>query len=125
MIRILFISFLILSIACSEEPKKIEEITPIKTDTISQINNQPQNFSVQLFLFDSLKPKLGFGYNILIDGQTFIHQPSVPSVPGNIPFATADKATAVANLMIYKLKNNIMPPSISQKELDSLKILMP
>jgi hypothetical protein len=125
MIRLLLLLFTLFVLSCSEQVNKNESNYLVNTDTITKVINKPQDYTVQLFLFDSLKPKLGFGYNILIDGQTFIHQPSVPSVPGNIPFATADKATAVANLMIYKLKNNIMPPSISQKELDSLKILMP
>ena len=76
-------------------------------------------------MVDSLNPKLGYGYNILVDGVLFIHQASIPSVAGNKAFDSKEKAESVANLVALKLKNNIMPPSVSKEELDSLKILMP
>ena len=95
-----------------------------------QPNDQNQieaipNFTTQIFLVDSLNPKSGFGYNILVDGSIFIHQATIPSLPGNKAFDSKEKAELVANLVSHKLKNNIMPPSVTKAELDSLKILIP
>jgi hypothetical protein len=38
-------------------------------------------------------------------------------------FATREDAEKVANLMLYKVKNGIMPPTVSIEEMDSLKIV--
>ena len=126
MVKHLFYLFFIVFVSCSSQPEKVEQ-------TFVETNQQPQqenttaspNFSTQFFLVDSINPKQGFGYNILVDGAIFIHQTSIPAVPGNNVFATKEKAELVANLVIHKLQNNIMPPSVSKHELDSLNILTP
>ena len=46
----------------------------------------------------------------------------IPAVPGNQGFATESDAKKVGELMLYKIKNKIMPPSIDVRELDSLGI---
>jgi len=123
--HLLYFIFILLA-SCSSQSDKAEQST-------LQNNNAPQteapsatpNFVSQIFLVDSLNPKLGFGYNILVDGALFIRQNSIPSLPGNTAFPSLEKAEIVANLVINKLKNNIMPPSVSKQELDSLKILTP
>lgn len=126
MVKHLFCLFIIVFVSCSSQPEKIEQ-------AFVETNHQPQqenttaspNFSTQFFLVDSIDPKQGFGYNILVDGAIFIHQTSIPAVSGNSAFITKEKAELVANLVIHKLKNNIMPPSVSKHELDSLNILTP
>lgn len=119
----LFFIFIIL-ISCSTQPEQVVTIPsePIAIPSES-VTAEASNYSTQLFLVDSLNPKSGFGYNILVDGALFIHQASIPSVSGNKTFDTKEKAESVANLVAQKLKNNIMPPSVSKKELDSLNIL--
>lgn len=126
MVKHLFYLFFIVFISCSSSSEKVEHPSAITVDN-SDSKTQPPipNFSTQLFLVDSLNPKQGFGYNILVDGTIFIHQTSIPAIPGNNAFETKEKAEQIANLMIYKLKNNIMPPSVSKHELDSLNILIP
>ena len=66
----------------------------------------------------------GFGYDIYINGsdKPYVHQPNIPAVSGNKGFSTEDDARHTAELMVYKIKHNIMPPSVSVKELDSLGI---
>lgn len=126
MIKHLLYLFFIIFISCSSQPEKVEQASAVTNNqTQTEEPTATPNFSTQFFLVDSLNPKLGFGYNILIDGAIFIHQTSIPAMAGNNAFTTKDKAELVANLMVYKLKNNIMPPSISKQELDSLKILIP
>jgi hypothetical protein len=51
-----------------------------------------------------------------------VHQPNIPAVMGNRGFASADDAAKTANLVAFKLKNNIMPPSVTTTELDSIGI---
>ena len=84
---------------------------------------QTTTYSIQLFLVDSVSKIKTYGYTILADGKVFIHQPSIPSVSGNSSFKTESEAQKVANLMVYKLRNNIMPPSVTPNELDSLGVL--
>ncbi len=80
-------------------------------------------YTTFIFLSDSISKTPSYGYDILMDGAKFIHQPYIPSISGNKGFTSKTKAEATAQLVIYKLKNNIMPPSLSPKELDSLGVL--
>ncbi len=64
----------------------------------------------------------GYGYDVFEGNRIFIRQPSVPGMPGNKGIATKNDAEKVAKLVIKKLSNNIMPPTISRHELDNLKI---
>ena len=58
-----------------------------------------------------------WGYDILIDNRLTIHQPSIPSLPGNEGFKTKEGAEKVAKLVIKKMKKGEMPPSIDAKEM--------
>lgn len=123
--HLLYFIFIIL-VSCSSQSEKAEQRLVQNNNPVQrEAPSTTQNFSSQFFFVDSLNPKLGFGYNILIDGALFIHQNSIPSLPGNTAFPSQEQAEIVANLVIHKLKNNIMPPSVSKQELDSLKILIP
>ena len=126
MVKILLFSFFILIClaSCNEKIESKENVNAeaAKTTAVSS-EVQALNYTVQIFMVDSLNPKSGFGYNVLIDNKIFVHQPSIPSMSGNKTFDTKEKAELVANLVAMKLKNNIMPPSISKEELDSLQIL--
>ena len=63
-----------------------------------------------------------YGYDILQNNHKLIHQPSKPGLPGNNGFARKADAVKVAVLVISKIKNNQMPPTVSKHEMDSLKI---
>jgi len=64
-----------------------------------------------------------WGYDILVDNKLTIHQPSIPSLPGNEGFKTKESAEKVAKLVIKKMKKGEMPPSIDEKELKKLKAI--
>jgi hypothetical protein len=64
-----------------------------------------------------------WGYDILVDNKLTIHQPSVPSLPGNEGFKTKEGAEKVAKLVIEKMKKGEMPPSIDADELKKLKAI--
>jgi hypothetical protein len=62
-----------------------------------------------------------WGYDILIEGERFVHQSSKPGLPGNRGFATKAKAQKVADLVVAKIKKGQMPPSVSIEEMKQLK----
>jgi len=62
-------------------------------------------------------------YDVLADGKTLIHQPSIPGLPGNEGFKTKLDAEKVAMLIISKIKKGEMPPSVTLDELKKLKVI--
>lgn len=64
-----------------------------------------------------------WGYDIYKGKKLFIHQLNIPGFPGNDGFKTRTDAEKVALLVIGKLKNGEMPPSVSNEELKRLKVL--
>jgi hypothetical protein len=57
----------------------------------------------------------GWGYDILVNGELFIHQESVPAVTGNHPFPDKEKAKQAAQLVINKIKKG-QSPGITKEE---------
>lgn len=68
-------------------------------------------------------PNNTWGYNILKDGQLFVHQPSIPGMPGHEGFKTKEAASQVAELVIGKIKNGEMPPTVTEEELRKLNAI--
>jgi hypothetical protein len=68
------------------------------------------------------KDSIGWGYDIYLNGKKAIHQPLIPAVPGKQPFANEGDAKKAGNLVVFKIKHNLMPPAVSVQELDSLHI---
>ncbi|MDB5258765.1 MAG: hypothetical protein JWM14_3460 [Chitinophagaceae bacterium] len=66
---------------------------------------------------------LGWGYSISIDGKKTINQPNIPGIEGKKGFKTKEQALKTADFVIYKIKHNSFPPSVTRKELDSLGVL--
>ncbi len=63
-----------------------------------------------------------FGYDILENNRPLVHQPSIPGLPGNKGFIKREDAEKCAKLVIAKINKNIMPPTVTKQEMDSLKI---
>jgi len=57
-----------------------------------------------------------WGYDIMMNGQLFVHQPFVPGISGNRGFSTKAKAVLAAELVIEKIGQGLMPPSLSEEE---------
>lgn len=64
-----------------------------------------------------------YGYKILMNGKTLIHQPHIPALPGNEGFKSEEDARTVAEFVIQKMRANVFPPTVSVEELDSLGVL--
>src|SRR5437763_6072322 len=62
-----------------------------------------------------------YGYDVYMNGKLFIHQPTIPALPGNDGFTTRQDTTKVAELVIGKIKRGEMPPTITTTDLRKLK----
>ena len=83
------------------------------------IETKRDSFSLQT----TFSPEFGWGYQIMNWGALYINQPHIPAIQGNKGFDDKDKAIKTAAYIIYKLENNMFPPTISPQELDSLGVL--
>ncbi|MBV9963042.1 MAG: DUF4907 domain-containing protein [Parafilimonas sp.] len=61
-----------------------------------------------------------YGYNVLINNKIFIHQTNIPGMQGNEGFKKRTQAEKAAQLVIDKIKQGIMPPTLSQNEIDKI-----
>jgi len=62
-------------------------------------------------------------YDIYKEKKMFIHQASIPGMHGNKGFKSKSDAEKVARLVIEKLKNGEMPPSVTTDEMKKLNVL--
>lgn len=61
-----------------------------------------------------------YGYEVLKSGDLVVSQPNIPGEGGTSGFKSKTQAAAAAELVISKLEQNILPPSISEKELKKI-----
>ena len=76
-------------------------------------------YSARIIFTDSL----GWGYQIFDGNTMFINQLHIPSIQGNRGFKSREAAQLTANFILYKLSNGVFPPTLDEKELDSLGVL--
>jgi Domain of unknown function (DUF4907) len=127
--------FAVCIVSCSSENKKEnreEQSMPDKVEVITNTDDEKQhaeskpastaNIEVKTFLHSNEDHTEGYGYDIIVDGKLYIHQPHIPAVSGNHSFKTDADAKKAGELAAYKIRNKIMPPSITVEELDSLGI---
>lgn len=72
--------------------------------------------AVEYVVFES---ENGYGYKIYIDGKLSINQPNVPALPGTAGFDSEADACKIAELAVSKIKQGIMPPTITLEELEA------
>ncbi len=117
----LCLSVILTSCNASDEPTTDLEKKTIPDSLIDSKSSAPA-VSYNLFMLDSTINSAGYGYDILINGERYIHQTNIPAVSGNQFFVSMQEAKTTAMYVCYKIQNNIMPPTISVHELDSLGI---
>jgi len=81
----------------------------------------PINPELTFTIFPSVNKT--WGYNIYMEKRLYIHQPSIPGLPGNDGFKTKTSAEKVAKLVIGKVQKGEMPPTVTVEELKKLKVL--
>ncbi len=116
---ILLISFLLLIIT---DLTGIPSFPVCTAETgVAQRTNPFSDAELSVQIFPSTQTT--FGYDILLHGRPFIHQPSIPGLPGNEGFKTRERARKVADLVVEKIRRNEMPPSVTPEELNRLGVL--
>ncbi|EQA72768.1 DUF4907 domain-containing protein [Leptospira noguchii] len=60
----------------------------------------------------------GYGYDIFVNSARTIHQPHIPGLRGVKGFDLESQAEQAANLVIDKLQSGMMPPTITEQEID-------
>jgi hypothetical protein len=65
-------------------------------------------------------PEKTFGYDVYRDETLYIHQPHIPGMPGVKGFAREEQAQKAAELMVQKMKNGIVPPTLSEEEISDI-----
>jgi hypothetical protein len=61
----------------------------------------------------------GWGYDISKNNQTYIHQPYIPAIEGQIPFRTRHSARKTGHLVIKKIRNHKIP-SVTREEIKAI-----
>lgn len=61
-----------------------------------------------------------FGYEVLKSGDLVVSQPNIPGEGSTTGFKSKTQASAAAELVISKLEKDILPPTISEKELKKI-----
>ena len=115
MVKYIATALFILSISCMQKINKAASTAILSNAT-----------RIKIFANDTTKSTIqyaGFGYDIYVKDQLYIHQPGIPAISENKGFYTADAAQKTAQLVAFKIQNNILPPSVSIQELDSLGVL--
>jgi hypothetical protein len=98
--------------------QNIEGIGESKNNANS-VSGKSNKFETQIFRNNESN---SFGYDIIVEGRVYVHQPNVPARAGNNGFVSEVQAEKVAHLVLNKIKMNILPPTVSIEELDSLGI---
>lgn len=91
-----------------------ENFGTLTEDTTSHPNDSVKT-EIKTFKGDN-----GWGYDIFIDSKIYIHQPNIPSVSGTNGFANEESAKRCGEFIAFKIRNHILPPSVTPEELDSL-----
>lgn len=107
---------LIASTGCRNSSNNDQEPSAVRPLSADDLVTEVKTFPVE---------SGGWGYDISVNQEPYIHQPNIPAINGNIPFKTEEDALKVAALVEQKIKGNIMPPGITVEELQLLGIEIP
>jgi hypothetical protein len=101
------------------EDQQIESITETaKEDPVQASSPEKPKVSSGKFATKAIfSDGIGWGYDIYEGSSIRIHQPHIPAVEGNRGFSSEADAIKVAEMVIYKLENGIVPPSITKQEM--------
>ncbi len=76
-------------------------------------------FLIEVFEVDSSCSThgIGWGYKVFVNSQLYINQPHIPTLTNNCGFSSKEKAMMAAELVVLKIKNDIIPPITTHEEL--------
>jgi len=126
----LFLSFILLQgllilVSCEPKQPKATETAPAQQQPAPYNQYLDSKITVEVYKVDSIETNgsRGWGYDIMIDGKLYIHQPNIPSIMGNNGFSSEEFAREAGEFAVSKMRKNIIPPSVTPEELDSLGVL--
>lgn len=93
-------------------------VVEFKYTMLDDNNTQDDKLPVKVLSFHT---SAGWGYEIMVDGKTFIHQDYIPAVQGNKSFQSPEDALKVGNYLLEKMKKKERP-FITVDELKGMKI---
>jgi hypothetical protein len=88
---------------------------------VQQQNNPYANSEITIKIIPSIKKT--FGYDILLQGKLFVHQPNIQTLPGHKGFTTKERAQKVAEFVAKKIRKNEMPPTVTSDDLNNMGVL--
>ena len=80
-------------------------------------SNKPNATVSKAVEYSVFETENGYGYKIFVDGKLCINQPNIPALPGTAGFDSEADARKIAELAVSKIKQGIMPPTITLDEL--------
>lgn len=107
-----FLAVLLLLIACKNEPPKSDSDSNASSKTQVSQASLETTYAVQTFL----NANNTWGYSISKDNIDFIRQETIPAMSGAKGFKTENQAQAMADLVIKKINQGILPPAVSLEE---------
>ena len=117
--KIISILVLIIVVGCCVWYIKNQYTKRIINTPVSVVNPY-LNSKIELTIFKNSDNT--YGYSIFIDNRQYIHQPNIPSITGITGFKTESDTRKIAELVIAKIRDNKVPPSITMGELIKLGI---
>jgi len=126
---IVFLTIFNLTFSCAQPKGKIQSSTESKlSNPDSAINEQKlqlaKEFSqkkIEYFIIHV--PEDQYGYYIMIDGQMYIEQKTIPAIEGNKGFKTKEDAKKIADLVIQKIREGEIPPTITVEDLKAHNVI--
>lgn len=101
--------------ATENQSSKNKQMSKMEQQVPQQTINSYENAEIITSIIPSENNT--FGYDIYVDSILLIHQISKPGIAGNEGFSTKEQAQQVANLVVKKIRNNEMPPTVTTEEL--------
>ncbi len=65
----------------------------------------------------------GWGYEVLINNKVYVNQTIIPAISGKYAFGEYQDARKTAAFVVQQMMQNVIPPTVSVEELDSLGVL--
>jgi hypothetical protein len=119
--RLLSSIFLAICITCA-----IASCTQEKQQSVIQAPDTEQPTVVEMRIeVQTYKQESGWGFDVVVNDVKYVHQPYIPVIEGNHPFASEDDAVRTGELMKQKILGNVIPPTITLDELRILNIELP
>jgi len=113
---------IVLIISCSED-KNNKNNAFSKSNSDKEIVKNRDKMATDYTIGTYLNKDIGgWGFEIYKHDTLLIRQPNIPAIADIKGFKSEEEAVKVGGYVVYKLANDIFPPSLTLHELDSLKV---